>query len=70
MEKQLSALGFWLGLLCTILAVLFRLLSAVGIVPPHMGAPGANAISYMTFLHGAALFFLLTLASWCRTARS
>jgi len=70
MEKQLSALGFWLGLACTVLALFFRLLSAANIVPPHMGAPGGNAISYLTFLHGAELFFLLTIASWCRTARS
>jgi len=70
MEKQLSVIGYWLGLICTVLALIFRVLSAFRIYPPLMGAPGGNAISYLSFLHGAALFFLLTIASWCRTPKS
>jgi hypothetical protein len=70
MEKQLSVLGYWLGLISTVLAVIFRIMTAANVIPPHMGAPGGNAISYMTFLHGAALFFLLAIASWCRSAKS
>jgi len=73
MEKQLSVLSYWLGLICTILALIFRLITAANMVPPHLGASGGspgNAISYMTFFHGAALFFLLSIASWCRTAKS
>jgi hypothetical protein len=70
MEKQLSAIGYWLGLICTVLALIFRMLDAINIFPFHMGAPGGNAISYQSFLHGAALFFLLTIATWCRTAKS
>lgn len=70
MEKQLSAIGYWLGLLCTVLALFFRMLTALNRIPPFMAAPGGNAISYTSFLHGAALFFLLVIASWCRTAKS
>jgi hypothetical protein len=70
MEKQLSAVGYWLGLICTILTLIFRMLDAFNVFPPHMGAPGGNAISYLSFFHGAALFFLLAIASWCRTAKS
>ena len=70
MEKQLSVLGYWLGVICTVLALIFRLCTAANIIPPHMGAPGGNAISYMSFLHGAGLFFLLSIASWCRSAKS
>jgi hypothetical protein len=70
MEKQLSALGYWLGLVSTVLALIFRGLLAINIIPPHMGTPGGNAISYLSFFHGAALFFLLAIASWCRTAKS
>ena len=29
MEKQLSALGYWLGLICTVLALIFRALLAL-----------------------------------------
>jgi len=70
MEKQLSALGYWLGLICTVLALIFRMLASFNIHLLHMGAPGGNAISYLSFFHGAALFFLLGIASWCRTAKS
>ena len=70
MEKQLSLVGYWLGLICTVLALIFRMLTALKMLPAPLGVPGGTAISYMSFLHGAALFFLLTIASWCRTAKS
>ena len=70
MEKQLSLLGYWLGLICTVLALIFRLLAAVGIILPRMAAPGGTELSYLGFSHGAVLFFLLAIASWCRTAKS
>ena len=70
MEKQLSILSYWLGIVCAVLGLILRLCTALNMLPPHMGAPGGNAISYMSFLHGAVLFFLLTIASWCRTAKS
>jgi hypothetical protein len=70
MEKQLSALGYWLGLICTVLALIFRMFTALNVIPPHMGPPGSNAISYLSFFHGAALFFLLAIASWCRSSKS
>jgi len=70
MEKQLSLLGYWLGLICTVLAVIFRLLAALGIAHPKIGASGGTELSYVAFLHGGALFFLLAIASWCRTAKS
>jgi hypothetical protein len=70
MEKQLSVLGYWLGVICTVLALIFRVLAIFNVLPLHMGASGGVAVSYLTFLHGAALFFLLAIASWCRTAKS
>lgn len=70
MEKQLSAIGYWLGLICMVFALLFRLFTALNIFAFRMGPPGGNAISYMSFFHGAALFFLLAIASWCRAAKS
>jgi hypothetical protein len=69
-EKQLSVLGYWLGVLSTILALIFRGFTAANMIPPHMGAPGGSAISYMSFLHGAVLFFLLGIASGLRAAKS
>ena len=57
MEKQLSTIGYWLGLICTVLALIFRIFSAFGINPPSLRAAGGTAISYLSFFHGAALFF-------------
>ena len=70
MEKQLSTIGYWLGLSCTVLALIFRFLTALNKIPPFMGAPGGNAISYLSFLHGAVLFFVLSIASWYRVPKS
>jgi len=70
MEKRLSALGYWLGLICTVLALIFRTLTALKMTPPFLGVPGGAAISYLSFFHGAALFFLMAIASWCQTAKS
>jgi len=70
MEKQLSTIGYWLGLLCTVLALVLKALAVLKVYAPPVGAPGGIAITYMSFLHGAVLFFLLTIASWCRSAKS
>jgi hypothetical protein len=69
MEKQFSVIGYWLGLICTVLALIFRVIIALNIAPPFLGARGGNAVSYISFFHGAALFFLLSIASWCRAER-
>jgi hypothetical protein len=70
MEQQLSAIGYWLGLISTVLALAIRIIAVFHAIPPLGGASGGAAISYTTFLHGGALFFLLAIASWCRTAKS
>ena len=70
MEKQLSALGYWLGADPHNSGVNLRASTAVNVIPPPMGTPGGNAISYLSFFHGAALFFLLSIAGWCRSAKS
>ena len=69
MEKQLSAVSYWLGLICTVLALIFRLLAAFNIFVFHLGAPDGAGISHLSFFNGAVLFFLLAIASWCRTAK-
>ena len=49
MEKQLSLVGYWLGLICTVLALIFRVTTALKIYPPRVGVPGGIAISYYEF---------------------
>ena len=70
MDKHLSAAGYWLGLVCTALALICRGFLAFHMMPPRIGSSGGIAISYLSFFHGAALFFLLSIASWCRSAKS
>ncbi len=70
MEKYLSAAGYWLGLICTVLAIISRVLIAFNSTPPRIGVADGLALSYNSFLHGAAMFFLLAIASWCRTAKN
>jgi hypothetical protein len=62
--------GYQLVLPCTVLALIFRMFTVLKMIPPFSGLPGGSAISYLSFLHGAVLFFLPTIASWCRTAKS
>jgi hypothetical protein len=70
MEKQLSTIGYWLAVTCTVLALILRAFAVLHISPMQMGASGSITLSYLSFLRGAVLFFLLTIASWCRTAKS
>jgi hypothetical protein len=70
MEKHFSAAGYWLGLICASLALLTRILIAFDFVPVRIGSADGLAISYISFYHGAALFFLLSIASWCRTSKN
>jgi hypothetical protein len=57
-------------LICTVLALIFRIFVAFGINLPFLGANDGIGISSTSFFHGAALFFLLTIATWCQMAKS
>lgn len=70
MEEQLSTIGYWLGLVCTVVALILRMFLVPNMIFPGIAVSGGMAISYQGFLHAAALFFLLAIASWCRTAKS
>ena len=62
MEKQISVWSYWLGLLSAAVALVLRGLTTVGFRAGFGNAAG-GAISYNTFLHGAALLLLLSIAS-------
>ena len=64
MEKQLATAAYWIGILSTAIALIFRLLALNGVVPFYPAAvAGRNPISYRTFLEGAILFFVMAIAS-------
>lgn len=66
MEKRILIISYWLGILCTVLAVISRVFLALSYNPPRIGVAGGLLISYLSFFHGAGLFFLLTIATWCK----
>jgi hypothetical protein len=69
LEKQISLLSYWLGLVCVVLSVALRALAAVGI-SIRTGIPGGLSFSYLTFFRGAMMLLLLTIAtatlSWAK----
>jgi hypothetical protein len=63
MEKQLCSAAYWIGIISTVLALITRGLAALGIWASSGGLPNKVPISYRTFLDGAMLFFLMSIAS-------
>jgi hypothetical protein len=62
MEKQISIWSYRLGLVCAVLTILLRGLACFGIYPNLVPAAGAS-ISYNTFLRGAVMLLVLSIAS-------
>ena len=60
MEKRVSVVSYWLGLVSILLALAFRVFAMIGI---NTAWPGILPLSYNTFLHGAEIFLLLSIAS-------
>ena len=75
MEKQLSNAAYWLGIISSVLALITRGLSALGVALfPVVSSPGKIPISYRSFLDGAILFFTMAIASsvtmWAKSQKS
>ena len=70
MEKRLLAISYWLGVTCTALALISRVMLALDLTPLRLSMAQGLAISYVSFFHGAALFFLLTIATWCKSSKT
>ena len=73
MEKQVTSAAYWIGILCTIIALITRLCAMAGVFVFPVVA-GKIPLSYRTFLDGAILFFMMAIASsvvtWVKTQRS
>ncbi|MGH9744677.1 MAG: hypothetical protein ACRD59_01030 [Candidatus Acidiferrales bacterium] len=64
MEKQIMRLSYGLCLLCAVLAVVTRCLQALNLYAAlFAGRP--YSIGYHSFLDGAILFFMTTVATAC-----
>ena len=62
MEKQLSTVAYWIGIISTVLALITRLLAVFGVFV-STSASGKMPITYRSFLDGAMLFFVMAIAS-------
>lgn len=73
MEKQLFTVAYWIGIISTVLALITRLLAAIGVFVLPV-TPGRVPISYRSFLDGAMLFFVMAIASsvavWVKSQNS
>ncbi len=74
MEKQLSTAAYWIGIVSTVLALVTRGLTVLGIFVFPMPSPGKIPISYRSFLDGAILFFLMAIAgsviTWAKAPKA
>ena len=62
MEKQIVTGSYWLGLLCSLIALGLRSLNIFGILTPTVLQQGRTHW-YMSFYKGALLFFLIAIAT-------
>jgi len=66
MEKHIMRWSYWLGIACVVLALVFRVLNALGFLMAEVSTKG-NSIGYHSFLRGAALFLGTAIATACFT---
>ena len=74
MEKQLGTVAYWIGVVSTVVAIVTRLLTAIGVFVFPAPTEGRIPISDRSFLDGAMLFFVMAIASsvviWLKQQRS
>lgn len=62
MEKHIVRFSYWLAMVCLALALIMRVASLAGASFSQLFTKG-NPVSYRTFLVGALLLFLVTIAT-------
>ncbi len=62
MERLIARIGYWLGLVCVVIALVWRGLNAFGIFLPDKVSQGVG-IGYMSFVKASVLFLLVAIAS-------
>ena len=70
MEERLGKVAYWIGIICTVVAVVGRGLAMIGVwvVPVGGGpSPGRVPLSYKSFLDGAVMFYVMAIASSAAT---
>jgi len=59
-EKQIVTGSYWLGLVCSLIALGLRFLDVFGLLPPLLRGP---VVSYMSIYKGALMLFLIAIAT-------
>jgi hypothetical protein len=62
MEKHIMQWSYWLGMACVLLAVVTRILNSLGVSTMLLQTRG-NPVSFRTFVNGAMLFLLTSIAT-------
>jgi len=61
MAKHIMRWSYWLGVACVALAIVIRVLNVFGL--PVLLHTKGNPVSFATFLNGALLFLITSIAS-------
>lgn len=62
MEKHILRWSYWLGLICVLMAIVTRILNVLGVSTMLVQTRG-NPVSFRTFVNGALLFLLTSIAT-------
>ena len=62
MTKQITEWAYWVGLVCTAVAVVWRGLSFLGLGSMELGS-GGRVVGTITLYKAALLFFVMAIAS-------
>ena len=62
MEKLITTISYWLGLVSSLIALALRALNIFGILTPSVVQQG-KTLWYMSFFRAAILFFLIAIAT-------
>jgi hypothetical protein len=61
MEKNILKYSYWLGVLCVVIALVWRAATLAGFL--HISTTPVYSLTYMSFLKGALVFLLTTVAT-------
>jgi len=62
MEKHIMQWSYWLGVICVVSAIVTRFLNTLGL-PSMLLQTRGNSISYRSFVDGALLFLITSIAT-------
>ena len=68
MEKHLIKWSYWLGVVSAVIALVWRALTAFGVLHMEQKLIPGVSVWYASFMKAAVLFLLISIASYCYSA--